>query len=361
RVRYLHVPAYQKNISLQRLKNHYLMGRKLRTVMARETQPDVILCSYPTIEASYTAVKYGRENDVPVVLDIRDLWPDLFVDHAPGSTQKIARSVLAPYFRMSSNACAQATALCGSTDEFVRWGLERGGRGLSDWDRAVPFAYDPPNLSENELQDSRRHWDQEGIGVDPNVPVACFFGTLNRQFDFDSVIDAARRVNAKRHVQFVFCGQGEVLESLRAETAGDKFIKWPGWVNAAQIWALMQHSQFGLAPYLETPNFLSNVANKPIEYLAGGLPIVSSLSRGALHRLVESNEVGISYNGDADRLASQMLALLADTGRHRELVQNARDLFLERYSAEQVYGGFAEHLEAIAGSTADRYYPRPAA
>lgn len=361
RVRYLHVPAYQKNVSLQRLRNHFLLGRKLQTVMARETQPDVILCSYPTIEASSTAVKYGQQNSVPVVLDIRDLWPDLFVDHAPESTQGVARRVLSPYFRISKKACAGATALCGPTEEFVRWGLERGERGLSDWDRVIPFAYDPPELSGEELLAAEQFWDEQRIGVNSEVPVACFFGTLNRQFDFHTVIQAARQINTKRQMQFVFCGEGEVAGGLKVETSGDSFIKWPGWVNAAQIWALMQRSQFGVAPYLETPNFLSNVANKPIEYLAGGLPIVSSLSRGALHRLVKTNQVGFSYNGDASLLAGEMRALLADPSRRQQLSQNARSLFLEKYSAQQVYAGLAEHLEAIASSKAERYYPRPAA
>ena len=42
--------------------------------------PDLILCAYPAIELSRAGVQFANKIGVPVVVDIRDLWPDIFVE-----------------------------------------------------------------------------------------------------------------------------------------------------------------------------------------------------------------------------------------------------------------------------------------
>ena len=43
----------------------------------------MIYVSYPIIEYAASAVKYGIKNHVPVIVDIRDLWPDIFNHNLP--------------------------------------------------------------------------------------------------------------------------------------------------------------------------------------------------------------------------------------------------------------------------------------
>ena len=52
-------------------------------VTLKEILPDLILSSIPTSELSLEATKLGKKNNIPVILDIRDLWPDVFLDVLP--------------------------------------------------------------------------------------------------------------------------------------------------------------------------------------------------------------------------------------------------------------------------------------
>src|SRR3989304_935887 len=176
----------------------------------------------------------------------------------------------------------------------------------------------------------------------------CFFGTIGRQFDLETVIDAAWRLKeGDRPFRFVICGSGDKLEFYRKKASGCPNVLFPGWVNRADILALMQMSAAGLAPYRNKPDFLLSLPNKPLEYLSAGLPVVSSL-KGTLKRLLEEHHCGMTYGeGDPDSLVATLVFLHDHREASYEMSRNARELFAGRFDAEKVYGELIGHLERI--------------
>src|SRR5687768_16760322 len=77
RLQLLHGRGYPHNISWERLADHRTLARKFSKLAADEPRPDVVLCSFPTIELSREAIRYGERTGVPVILDVRDPWPDV--------------------------------------------------------------------------------------------------------------------------------------------------------------------------------------------------------------------------------------------------------------------------------------------
>jgi len=74
----LHGPDYQRNISFSRIKNHWELGNQFLKTVDNYEKPDIIFCAFPSIELAYYATKYSKENDIPIVVDARDMWPDIF-------------------------------------------------------------------------------------------------------------------------------------------------------------------------------------------------------------------------------------------------------------------------------------------
>ena len=360
-IHFIHSPAYRRNVSLARIRNHFVLGQRFAHWARQVARPDVILASLPTLELADAAVRFGRERRVPTALDVRDLWPDAMLDLVPPWTRAAGRLPLLPYYRLSQRACAGATAIYGNTEEFVNWGVQRGRRQRTGLDQAFPFGYAPPATSPEESADAQRFWLAQGVEPDRGVPVVCFFGSISRQFDFDTVLAAARQVHAVRRVQFVLCGEGESTARYRQVTRDNPDILYPGWVNGPQIWSLMARSSFGLAPYVENSSFVNSLSNKPIEYLAGGLPILCSLSRGPLFELATQQDCGVAYEGSADKLSRAILETLAFPGRHATLVENARRIFAQKYDAAHVYGRMLAYLADLAASQTASYHFAPAA
>ncbi len=342
----LRAPGYSKNVSLRRLLNHSITARRFREMAVREKRPDIILCALPTIELCKAATDYGAEHRIPVIIDIRDLWPDTIVSMAPRGFRWFARLLLNEMFSSTIAALGSATAITGATPQFVEWGLRYARRARRPEDGNFPLGYDDNAPSFHSLAHSEQFWDQHGVKRDPGVLRVCFFGTLGRQFEIATVILAARRLLGAP-VQFVLCGAGDRLAHFKRIAVDCPNVVFPGWVNHSQIWTLMRRSSVGLAPYLSTENFTGHLPNKPIEYFSGRLPVVSSL-KGLLCDLLKKHECGITYeNGDAKGLANALLLLHEDEVLRSRLAANAFGLFVTKYTASKVYGEMADHIEKV--------------
>jgi glycosyltransferase involved in cell wall biosynthesis len=337
---------YASNVSLRRIGNHRDNAAAFRALAPLAGPvPDIILCSYPTGELCEAAIDFGVERSVPVVVDIRDLWPDIFEGLVPRWVRPALHALLFLMRQQSRRVCSRATAITGVTAEFVDWGLKRGGRSANEADRAFPMAYVENPPSEAELSAARAKWNEMGVTADQLNLV--FFGTIGRQFDLSTVISAARQVDDPR-IRFVICGSGDKLKGFRDEAADCTNVLFPGWIGAAMIRSLMSISFAGLAPYHVGDDFNNSIPNKVIEYLAGGLPIITTLS-GVSGTLLADNRCGLTYAQRSPASLLQAIAALTSAPlRRNDMAANAHALFRERFDAERVYGAMIDHLETIA-------------
>lgn len=342
----LHGPAYRSNVSVSRVLNHIVIAREFTRRAERESKPDIILCSFPTIELSAAAVEYGHRHRVPVVLDIRDLWPDIFLELAPTPLRSLARLALTPLFRLTRKACLGASAIIGINPDFTEWGVRNAGRARGALDATFPLAYKEQAPPAHAIHAARQRWQERGLSSSSFI--ACFFGTIGRQFELDTVIEAARRLGSRRpDMVFVLCGDGDRLSQYRELARDCPNVIFPGWVDHADIWTLMRMAAVGLAPYTSEDSFTSSLPNKAIEYLSAGLPLVSSL-RGALQQLLMNYNCGLSYkNRDVEDCVRALDWLYTDPVLRRQMADNALAVFRERFVAERVYGDLIEHLGQV--------------
>ena len=348
RLRLLHAPAYVKNLSLKRVWNHFLLGRKFKALARSEAPPDIILSSCPTLELCAEAVKYGKRMGIPVVLDVRDMWPDIFLDLIPSWAHGVVKLALLPLFAIARYACAGATAITAHAPAFVDWALHKGNRQRSQYDRYFPFGYVAYDPAEDTMRKAAQFWKNHGVVERPGAHIVCFFGTVGHNFDIDTVIQAARKMQDREDVQFVICGRGDRLDRFRWEAKDCKNVVFPGWVNVPEIQMLMRMSNWGLAPYKNTVDFRNSIPNKAIEYLSGGLPILWSLPQGIMYDTLTEHDCGICYGNDSQKLESILRECCDSPERMKELSHNASQLFEPRFTAAKVYGEMADYLQEIA-------------
>jgi glycosyltransferase involved in cell wall biosynthesis len=97
-------------------------------------------------------------------------------------------------------------------------------------------------------------------------------------------------------IQFVLCGDGSSLKQYKKLALQTPSVLFPSWVEASKITALMEIAEVGLAPY--AANTRMSLPNKPFEYFAGGLPVVSSI-QGELKQILADNDCGRTYDPDS--------------------------------------------------------------
>lgn len=343
--------GYSSNISIKRFADQNLLAKKiLREMRASADKPDIIVCAVPPVELAAAAVKYGAENNVPVLLDLRDMWPDIFVDHAPALLRGIARLVLSPLFRQAETTFSGASALIGITEEFVDWGILKTGRGRTPWDASFSFAYNTIPPTESSIAQANDFWDKQGVKSGNGVFRICFFGTLGRQFDIPTAIKASNILREKGiRAQFVFCGDGDKINDFKRLAEGNPDVLFPGWVDAAAIYALMRRSSAGLAPLPDRYDYLATINNKSVEYLSAGLPIISCPAKGTLFKFLSENECGRSFEyGDAEGLADTVAHLIKAPEKIRQMSVNAAKAFEHNFTAENVNAKMMRHLQLVS-------------
>jgi glycosyltransferase involved in cell wall biosynthesis len=348
KIKLLRSPGYLKNISIRRIYNHIILGRQFTKQAYSEKKPDIILCSMPTVELSLAATEYGRKSNVPVVLELRDMWPDIFLEVVPNWGKGIGRIILTPMFSKLKKACENATAIFGITDEFLEWGLKYAGRKRNSFDAVFYHGYSPVKPNDSEIARAESFWKQQGICRDNGRFIACFFGYFGRQFEIETILEAAGKLqHSKTDIRFVLCGNGDNYEHCKSMAKDLNNVILPGFVGLPEIWTLMRMASVGLAPYKSTANFTGNLPNKVGEYLSAGLPIISSL-KGTLEHLLWENKCGITYlNSDVEKLASSLFNLSSNRQEVEKMSGNAYQLFKEKFNSNIVYLNMTNHLDFI--------------
>jgi glycosyltransferase involved in cell wall biosynthesis len=349
--------GYKKNISVSRIFDHSKIAKKFSHYIENESErPDIILASLPTIELCRVSTEYGSRKIIPVVLDMRDMWPDIFITLVPALLKPLARLLLLSMFHKTQHVCAKATAITGITEEFVNWGLGYAQRNRSALDRAFPLGYISETPDESELVSANQFWDTKSVILKEKKTNICFVGSLGHQLDIETIIKAANKIRYKSlSCRFIICGHGDRYDYFKDRSSNNPNIMYPGWVNAAQIYVLMRRSFVGLDPLPDRYDFHATINNKAIEYLSAGLPIISSPDKGVLADILRDKECGFSYPyGDSEKLANLILRLLDDREVQKKMSDNALRTFQERFTAEKVYKEMMHYLEEVI----DAYHKR---
>jgi len=345
-VRLVPTSGYRSHVGPRRWWAYRQFAHRLAGCLASIEQPDLILGGLPTPEACRTITRYAAGRTTATVVDIRDLWPDVYLDVAPPLLRPIWSRVLGPAFRRTRQALARATSICAISRRYLEWGLEHAGRTATPMDSVFHIGYRRPAYSPEELRDADSFWEQR-LGPGGDTFTCCYIGTMSRQCDLPSVIAAARVLEKRRpgRFRFVLCGNGVQLDRLRAEAAGVDSVDLPGWIDGARIQALMARAHVGLAPYVA--GALMSLPNKPTEYLSAGLPVISSLV-GELRDLIDAEGCGYSYTpASIGELTAILERLASDPEMQRSQSAAAGALFERRFDADRIYPSMVRHLENV--------------
>jgi glycosyltransferase involved in cell wall biosynthesis len=178
--------------------------------------------------------------------------------------------------------------------------------------------------------------------------VFTFVGSFGSSYNLRSICEVAETCfsGGDDHVHFVLAGDGDQYMDIVRRAARLPNVTLTGWIGQKALKDLLDASDVGLAPLRSVRDAMPN---KPYEYFAAGLPILSSLE-GEMETLIDRHDVGFSYrDGDVGGLRELVLAFAADPTRRAKCSRNARALYESRFRAEDIYAKYARHVEEVIG------------
>ena len=78
-----------------------------------------------TILLSYFSIRYSKKHKIPILIDFRDNWPDIFVDFLPPSLKFFGKIIFSPYKIISNYIFKNATGIISITNNFLKIALAK--------------------------------------------------------------------------------------------------------------------------------------------------------------------------------------------------------------------------------------------
>ncbi|MDA7665734.1 glycosyltransferase [Verrucomicrobia bacterium] len=313
--------GYNRNRSLARIVHHKLEPRSLKLEFQKRKSPDLIITSIPTIEIACFIKGFCLINKIPYIIDIRDQWPDQYLQIVGSKLSFIIKPYYNYLLRKVGKVLRNAEAVSCISGSYQNWISQQFNIKNS---HLFPIGIDCKKLPLNSLTNRRDLTNKVKL---------LFVGSLTKAFDFSVMFQFLKR-NA--NFNLTICGSGPMLETLR--DANMKNVVLKGWLNGKQLSSEFENADYGITPY-SSKNTIS-LPNKPYEYLAKGLPIINSLG-GDLSDLIQKNDVGYNYHniGELDALKAKIM----DQTKYLRLVKSIRKFISTgKYTVDKIYPNFAD-------------------
>lgn len=304
----------------------------------KAAKPDYLFVESPPLTLSVPAFLYSRIRNVPFILNIADLWPDTIVEMGLLGKGLAFRSLLA-LERWSYRKAAYVNAITEGLKESLLRGKNVPLEKLLFLPNGVDTQKFRPQPPDAQLK--------EKLGL-RGKKVILYMGTQGQAHSLDNVLRAAKILQDRPDIHFLFVGDGSErknLEGLRREL-GLENVSFHNPVPIDQVPAYYSIADSGLASLRAIPIFESARPSKMFPILASGKPLLF-FGGGEGARLVQAAKAGIVVPAEnPDALASTVAHLCGDEKLAQELGANGRRYAEENYQWSKIVRNWVDSLSA---------------
>lgn len=302
---------------------------------------DVLFATSTPLTIALPAVKAAKKLKIPMVFEVRDLWPELPI--AIGALKNPLLIYLAKKLeRYAYNNASKIIALSPGMEA----GVLKTGYAKSDIEII-------PNSSDLELFEYNKIKADDFLAARPeltNAPIILYAGTLGL---INGVSYLAQLASEAKHndveANFVVIGKGFEWDKVKTEAQNlgvlnDNFFMYPAMPKDELIGAFSA-ATVSASLFVDLKEMEANSANKFFDALAASKPI--AINYGGWHKeLLEQEKAGIVLSRDVKVAITQLANLLSNENTLIEYSKNARSLAEKQFSRDVL----AKKLEATLKS-----------
>lgn len=322
----IHVPAYKKNLSIQRMWSHYCFTMSCRKFV-ENSGIDIIYVSAPPnlLIRSFAKLKEKNKN-IKIIYEIGDMWPETLP--MSDKLKKIAYLPLCIWAYLRNH--------------YIKYG---------------DYVLCECNLFRNKIKSYIQEEKTETLYMckedtfKPNISIKnleeinfLYLGSINNIIDMEKIALFVSKVRAIKKVNVHIIGEGENRKKFidMLDNAGAT-IKFHGIVydeDEKEKIASICHFAFNIMK----ESVCVGVSMKSIDYFQHGLPIINNISHDT-EEIVERYQCGFNMaNEDISKLAERICKL--DSIQVVELKNNARNVY-EKLFSEKTFNRKFEKIYKI--------------
>lgn len=302
-------------------------------------RPDVVMTSIQPLFTGYAALRMARSWRLPLLLEIRDLWPDALVaKKAISPLQAAPLHALARSLYFGSSRLVSLTP--GIKAELLAMGLPPSRLDLfpNGCNREI-FA---TAAGERETVRRAYGWGDQFVAV--------YTGAHTEVTAVDVIVRAAAHLRDRPDIRLDLFGTGQTksaaMELKRNLGLGNVHFHDP--VPKSRVPAILAGADAGLMTLFQSPLIHIYFENKLIDYMGAGKPILAAMG-GLQAQLIEREMAGRVVAGLDDVGLARLIRSAADNRDACTAMGAAGQSFIQEHLAqEEILERYALVLEALA-------------
>lgn len=280
----------------------------------RSGPADVIVVSSPTFFSIFAAWVLAKVKGAALVVEIRDLWPAIFVELGVLTNAPTIRilEMLERWAYRTADIVVVVTE--GFRDDLIRRGVPAAKV------HTIPNGVDLGRFEPGGDPEPGRRW----LGARDDNCLVLYIGAHGISHGLDAVLRAAGRLEGKP-IQFAFVGEGSSKASLvaQAERDGLDNVVFRDGVPRDEVSGLLAAADICLVSLRDIPLFSSFIPSKIFEYLGAGKAVIGAVA-GEPARILEAGGAVVVPPEDDAAMAAAIEGLADDGERRRSMGESGR-------------------------------------
>ena len=322
---FVHVTGYKKNVSIKRVISNHIMGKNLRKYLNKRKKPDVVYVAIPSLDAGKAAADYCKDNNIKMIIDIQDIWPEAF--KLALNIPVVSDIVFYPMKRKAEYIYLQADGIISVSDTYVNRALE-----VNHKDIPTKTVFLGTELSAFDKIEPVSKKESDCITI-------VYVGTLGASYDLISTIEAMAILKEKNKVpiNFLVMGDGPDKEKFIEHARKlDIRCEFTGRLPYSEMVARLKSCDIAVNPIHE--NAPQSIINKHADYAAAGLPVVNTQQCKEYIELLKEYNAGINCKDSSKEEISKAIDALIHDKQLRETMSNgSRKLAEEKFDRCNTY------------------------
>ena len=299
---------------------------------------DVVVVSSPTFFSLFSAWFIAKVRRAALVVEIRDLWPAIFVELGVLKNKQIIWVLERFEMFFYRSADHVVTVTDGFRDNLI-------GRGIrADKVTTITNGVDVEAFAPQAAEEASRQF----LGAQPGQTLCLYLGAHGISQGLSSLVDAADLVGGDIHFAFVGDGADKARVRERVGSSGVTNVSMLGSVPYDRVPALVAAADICLVPLRDVPLFSTFIPSKIFEYLGAQRAVIGAVE-GEPARILSAAGAIVVPPENAAAMAAAIRELADSPQRRADMAQAGRTYVLEHFDRRQLARRYLQLLEKVAG------------
>lgn len=319
-------PSYKKNVSVKRIISHSKFAKGVEKYLKTREKPDVIYLFVPPTGLAKRVIKFANKNNIRVIIDVLDLWPEAFEMVLP----KFVKPLLFPIKHSAEYVYKNADDIVAVSKAYV----EKVKGYNKKYSEALPV-YIGTDLTVFD------GYAKDAVDLDDKIrPITmAYIGMFGKSYDLIFAMEAMKELVAEGfdEIEFLVMGSGPMREEFESFAVSNNLpVRFTGRLSYEDMVKKLVKCDFSIN-VLNGKSFAS-IINKHSDYLAAGIPTINIQKDREFSDLVEEYNAGfVCPLNDIEALKQSMKTLAENEELRLEMGKNARKLAEDLFDRNNTY------------------------